>query len=177
MNKPTIHTTAAQGFSHAANAYERGRPDYPDEAVKLLVSFLGLGPGKLVVEPGAGTGKFTRLLVPSQSRIIAVEPVAEMRLKLSQLLPEVEALDGTAEAIPLPDGSVDAVVAAQAFHWFQGARRPLPSFTGCSGTGGDWVSFGTGGMKPWTGWRNWPKSLTGLKMGLPVTRAANGKRL
>jgi len=56
-----IHTTAAQGFSHAADAYERGRPDYPVEAVNQLVSWLDLSPGKVVVEAGAGTGKFTRL--------------------------------------------------------------------------------------------------------------------
>jgi SAM-dependent methyltransferase len=115
-----IHATAAQGFARAADSYERGRPEYPLEAVNCLSSWLDLGPGKLVLEPGAGTGKFTRLLVPSQARIIAVEPVAQMRSKLSTLLPQVQVLDGTAEALPLPDGSADAVIAAQAFHWFQG---------------------------------------------------------
>jgi len=115
-----IHTTAAQGFSHAADVYERGRPDYPAEAVNRLVSRLDLRPGAVVVEAGAGTGKFTRLLVPSKARIVAIEPVAEMRRKLSTLLPEIEALDGTAEAIQLPDGSADAVIAAQSFHWFRG---------------------------------------------------------
>ncbi len=115
-----IHATAAQGFSHAADAYERGRPDYPAEAVSRMVSELALGPAGSVVEFGAGTGKFTRLLVPSGARIIAVEPVAEMRQKLSTLLPQIEAIDGTAEAVPLPDGCADAVVAAQAFHWFRG---------------------------------------------------------
>ena len=115
-----IHGTAARGFTHAAESYERGRPDYPAEAVDWLVAGLSLGPGKVVVEAGAGTGKFTRLLVPAGARIIAVEPVAEMRRKFSALLPEIEVLDATAEAVPLPDGSVDAVVAAQAFHWFRG---------------------------------------------------------
>jgi len=115
-----IHATAARGFARAADSYERGRPEYPPEALNCLNSWLGLGPGKVVVEPGAGTGKFTRLLVPSQARIIAVEPVAQMRRKFSTLLPEVQVLDGTAEAVPLPDGSADAVIAAQAFHWFQG---------------------------------------------------------
>jgi SAM-dependent methyltransferase len=120
MMPNAIHTTAAQGFSHAADAYERGRPDYPVEAVSWLVSRLGLGPGTVVVEAGAGTGKFTRLLVPSKARVVAIEPVVEMRRKLSTLLPEVEALDGTAEAIHVPKGYADAVVAAQAFHWFRG---------------------------------------------------------
>lgn len=115
-----IHATAARGFARAADSYERGRPEYPLDAVNRLVSWLDLGPGKLVVEPGAGTGKFTRLLIPSQARIVAVEPVAQMRSKFSTLLPQVQVSDGTAEAVPLPDGCADAVVAAQAFHWFQG---------------------------------------------------------
>jgi len=115
-----IHETAAQGFARAADSYERGRPEYPLDAVHRLVSWLDLGPGKLVVEPGAGTGKFTRLLIPSGARIVAVEPVAQMRNKFSSLLPQLQVLDGTAEAIPLPDACADAVIAAQAFHWFRG---------------------------------------------------------
>jgi ubiquinone/menaquinone biosynthesis C-methylase UbiE len=115
-----IHETAAHAFARAADSYERGRPEYPLDAVQRLVSWLELGPGKVVVEPGAGTGKFTRLLVPAAARIIAVEPVAQMRIKFSTLLPKLQVLDGTAEAVPLPDGSADAVIAAQAFHWFQG---------------------------------------------------------
>jgi ubiquinone/menaquinone biosynthesis C-methylase UbiE len=115
-----IHETAAQGFARAADSYERGRPEYPLDAVHRLVSWLDLGPGKLVLEPGAGTGKFTRLLIPSEARIVAVEPVAQMRNKFSTVLPQLQVLDGTAEAIPLPDACADAVVAAQSFHWFQG---------------------------------------------------------
>jgi SAM-dependent methyltransferase len=110
-----IHETAARGFSAGAEAYERGRPSYPSEAVDLLVSEFGIGPGSTVVDLAAGTGKFTRLLVPTGARVVAVEPVAEMRAALK----EIEALDGTAEAIPLPDGSVDALTVAQAFHWFR----------------------------------------------------------
>ncbi|HEY6838339.1 MAG TPA: methyltransferase domain-containing protein [Geobacteraceae bacterium] len=122
-----IHRTAAEGFTRAAASYERGRPGYPTAAIDLLVNGLSLGPGKVVVEAGAGTGKFTRLLAPSGARIIAVEPVAEMRGKLSALLPEVEVLDATAESVPLPDNSVDAMVAAQAFHWFRG-KEALAEF-------------------------------------------------
>ena len=71
-----------------------------------------------MLDLAAGTGKFTRLLVPSGAELVAVEPVAAMRDELVRPVPGVEALDGTAEDLPLGDGSVDAVVSAQAFHWF-----------------------------------------------------------
>jgi SAM-dependent methyltransferase len=122
----TIHPDAAQGFSAGADAYDRGRPSYPAEAVDYLAANLGLGPGRRVLDLGAGTGKFTALLVPTGAEVVAVEPVAEMRAKLAAL-PAVSALEGTGEAIPLPDASVDAVTVAQAFHWFD-ARRALEEF-------------------------------------------------
>ena len=68
---------------------------------------------------GAGTGKLTRQLVPTGARVIAVEPLEGMRAELERVVPEAEVLDATAEAIPLEDGSADAVVAASAFHWFR----------------------------------------------------------
>lgn len=71
-----------------------------------------------VVDLAAGTGKLTRQLVPTGAKVIAVEPLAEMRAKLEEALPAVEALEGTAESMPLGDGSADAVTVAQAFHWF-----------------------------------------------------------
>lgn len=67
-----------------------------------------------MLDLAAGTGKLTRLLVPTGAHVVAVEPLPAMRA----LLTGVEALEGTAEAIPLPDASVDAVTVAQAFHWF-----------------------------------------------------------
>jgi SAM-dependent methyltransferase len=83
--------------------------------VAFLVERLGLGPGRVVVDLAAGTGKLARQLVPSDTRVVAIEPLAEMR----SLIPAgIEALDGTAEAIPLPDDFADAVTVAQAFHWF-----------------------------------------------------------
>jgi SAM-dependent methyltransferase len=108
---------ARAGFTAAAEAYERGRPSYPDEAVGLLVDELGIGPGRDVLDLAAGTGKLTRLLVPTGARVVAVEPVEAMR----SLLTGVAVLVGTAEAIPLPDASVDVVTVAQAFHWFEPA--------------------------------------------------------
>ncbi|CAA9230540.1 MAG: SAM-dependent methyltransferase [uncultured Acidimicrobiales bacterium] len=113
-----INETAAAGFGSAADVYERGRPSYPEGVVGLFCDQLGIGRGTTVVDLAAGTGKLTRLLVPTGATVIAVEPVEAMRAQLVALLPDVEALDGTAESIPLPDASAGAVTVAQAFHWF-----------------------------------------------------------
>jgi len=117
-SKNPIHPAAANGFTKGADDYVRGRPDYSPELVGWLRDSLGLGPGKTAVDLGAGTGKFTPRLLETGARVIAVEPVAAMRGKLSAALPQVEAIVGTADAIPLPGDSVDAVVCAQSFHWF-----------------------------------------------------------
>jgi SAM-dependent methyltransferase len=114
----STHPTAAAGFGSSADAYERGRPSYPDAAVAFLAGELGLGPEVRVLDLAAGTGKLTRLLVEGGAEVVAVEPVAAMRAALERAVAGVPVLDGTAESIPLPDGSVDAVTVAQAFHWF-----------------------------------------------------------
>lgn len=115
----TIDPRAADGFSAGADAYEQARPSYPPEAVAELDHVAGLGPGRRVLDLAAGTGKLTRLLAARPDLdVVAVEPVAEMRATLAASCPDVEVLDGTAETIPLPDASVDAVTVAQAFHWF-----------------------------------------------------------
>lgn len=116
----SIHTAARQGFQVAADAYERGRPDYPPAAVKFLLKTLNISSQMTVVDLAAGTGKFTRLLAASCCQLIALEPVEGMRQKFSALLPDVPVLDGTAESIPLETASIDVVTVAQAFHWFQG---------------------------------------------------------
>lgn len=71
-----------------------------------------------VLDLGAGTGKLTRVLAARYARVIAVEPLSELRAILAELVPQAEALPGVAEAIPLGDGVVDAVFTGQAFHWF-----------------------------------------------------------
>lgn len=113
-----IPELARAGFTAGAGAYERGRPSYPAEAVRLLVDGLGIGPGRDVLDLAAGTGKLTRLLVVAGARVVAVEPVATMRAHIE----DVPVHDGTAEALPFPDGSFDAVTVGQAFHWFDPVR-------------------------------------------------------
>ena len=130
-----LHPTAAAGFSAAAEAYERARPGYPDEAVAWVAERLAIGPGRDVLDLAAGTGKLTRQLVPFGAHIVAVEPIDAMRAELERAVPGVEALAGTAEAIPLADGSVDAVTCAQAFHWFR-ADEAVPEIRRILRTGG-----------------------------------------
>jgi MOSC domain-containing protein YiiM/SAM-dependent methyltransferase len=117
-----IHDAAARGFSATVDVYERSRPSYPPAAVASLAEALRLGPDVTLLEVGAGTGKLTTLLAPGGARIVAVEPLAAMRDRLAANLPGTDIRDGVAEALPLANGSVDAVVAAQAFHWFDHVR-------------------------------------------------------
>jgi SAM-dependent methyltransferase len=105
-------------FGAEAAAYERGRPSYPPEAIDWL-----LPPGACdVLDLGAGTGKLTTRLVERGLSVTAVDPIAEMLELLCHSLPDTPALLGTAEQIPLPDNSVDAVLVAQAWHWFDPER-------------------------------------------------------
>jgi ubiquinone/menaquinone biosynthesis C-methylase UbiE len=108
----------AGSFSKVAPEYERGRPDYPASTADWIAEATGLGPGQVVVDLAAGTGKLTRQLVRSGARVIAVEPLAEMLDQLVALLPETEAIVGTAEATGLPSGQAAVVTVGQAFHWF-----------------------------------------------------------
>jgi SAM-dependent methyltransferase len=115
---PGVHDAAARGFARSADAYDRARPDYPPAAIDWLAARLGLGPGRTVVDLAAGTGKLTRPLAGTGAAVVAIEPVAEMRARIGPAAACV--LDGTAEAIPLPEASADAVTVGQAFHWFDG---------------------------------------------------------
>jgi SAM-dependent methyltransferase len=113
-----VHSAARVGFSKSSEAYDRGRPEYPPTGVRTLRDALGLGPLSRVVELGAGTGKFTRALVEVGLSPIAVEPVAEMRARLRAVDTAVPVVAGVAEHLPFRSGTLDAVCAAQAFHWF-----------------------------------------------------------
>jgi SAM-dependent methyltransferase len=105
----------ASSFGAAAAAYAEHRPDYAHVAVRWA---LGPAPGPRVLDLGAGTGKLTATLVALGFEVIAVEPDPAMLAELRRSLPAVRALSGSAEAIPLPDASVDAVLAGNAMHWF-----------------------------------------------------------
>lgn len=115
---PAIHEAAAAGYAVGADTYAQGRPDYPPELQAWLRDEVGLGPGAAAVDLGAGTGKFTPRLVATGADVTAIEPVAEMLARLQAALPGVRGLQGTATAMPLADVAMDAVVCAQAFHWF-----------------------------------------------------------
>lgn len=105
-------------FGEEAAAYERGRPSYPPEAIDWLLPASAVD----VLDLGAGTGKLTVRLAERGLKVTAVDPIPEMLEVLSTSLPSVPALLGTAEDIPLPDNSVDAVLVAQAWHWFDPER-------------------------------------------------------
>jgi len=110
-------------FGAQAAAYERGRPSYPPEAIDWLLAASDTGRiARDVLDLGAGTGKLTTRLVERGLEVIAVDPIAEMLELLSSALPDTPALLGTAEHIPLGDDSVDAVLVAQAWHWFDPER-------------------------------------------------------
>ncbi|MER5610982.1 methyltransferase domain-containing protein [Streptomyces sp. NPDC002215] len=105
----------ASSFGAAAVAYAEHRPDYVQDAVGWA---LEPAPGPRVLDLGAGTGKLTATLAAMGAEVIAVEPDPAMLAELRRSLPAVRALQGSAESIPLPDASVDAVLAGNAMHWF-----------------------------------------------------------
>ena len=109
--------TRAASFGGVAEVYERSRPGYPVDAVRWLA---GDEP-RDVVDLAAGTGKLTRSLVALGHRVTAVEPLPEMLAQLEAAVPGATPLAGSAESIPLADGSADVVTVAQAYHWFDQA--------------------------------------------------------
>jgi SAM-dependent methyltransferase len=113
-----VHRAAATGFADGADVYAASRPAYPDAARDWLRDRLAIGPDSQVVEVGAGTGLFTRLLLDTGAMVLATDPVPEMLAHLASALPGGATAVATADALPVADGSVDAVICATAFHWF-----------------------------------------------------------
>jgi SAM-dependent methyltransferase len=129
--------TRAASFGAAAAAYAEHRPDYPVEAISWGLA--GATPGR-VLELGAGTGILTATLVELGMEVIAVEPDPEMLGQLRSRLPRVTAHQASAEAIPLPNGEVDAIFVGQALHWFDLAQA-LPEMARVLRPGGRLVAL------------------------------------
>jgi SAM-dependent methyltransferase len=128
-----LHPLVA-GFSDA-EAYERGRVGYPESVTEAIAQALALAPGAAALDLGAGTGKLSRALLAAGFDTVAVEPLASMQEVLSGAIGADRVREGVAEAIPLPDRSVDAVTSADSFHWFD-ERRAVPEIRRVLRTGG-----------------------------------------
>lgn len=136
--KMNVHSTAASGFSASnVDKYNRGRPDYPVEAVVYIDSLLDtalsanarVGEAADIIELGSGTGKFTQSFISHTERpwlqldhYVATEPSEAFRENLARGIPGIVCLGGTGEQIPRPELSADAVIVAQAFHWMDNDR-------------------------------------------------------
>jgi SAM-dependent methyltransferase len=106
-------TVSGRRFGEAASDYERGRPGYPRAIVEWLLD----GAGNEVADVGAGTGKLTDAVLATGRTVVAVDPDDGMLARVRGRLPQVRTETGTAEELPLPDASVDAIVLGQAWHW------------------------------------------------------------
>jgi SAM-dependent methyltransferase len=131
-------------FGAVAQAYAAHRPDYPEAAVLWALGLpggparqdkAGVAAGRRVLDLGAGTGKLTEVLLSLGAEVTAVEPDLSMLGELRRLFPRARALQGSAEAIPLPDASVDAVLCGQAMHWFD-MTRAIPEIARVLVSGG-----------------------------------------
>lgn len=142
-----LHPLAAN-FGGVADAYERGRYEYAPAAVGALTAELRLSPGDPVLDLAAGTGKLTRALVAWGLDVTAVEPHEGMRKALAVHIEAERVLEGFAEAIPLPDGSVRAVTVGDGFHWFDSAAA-LEEMRRVLAPGGGLALLAT--MPDWTG--------------------------
>jgi SAM-dependent methyltransferase len=183
MARMAVHEVAEQGFGREAGTYERVRPSYPAEAVGWLAGNLEIGPGRTVVDVAAGTGKFTRLLVPFDATVFAAEPVEGMRESFATAVPGVPIVAAVAESLPIADGKIDAITVAQAFHWFD-PDRSFEEFGRVLRPGGragliwnardrssDWVNEVWSIMDrvekraPWRDHENWRDSALGQRSG------------
>jgi SAM-dependent methyltransferase len=110
---------AQRGFAAATSVYERGRPDYPGDAVEAFIDNLAIRASSRVLDLASGSGKLARRFL-DRAQVIAVEQAAEMCAEFVRLQPGVPIARGIAESLPLADASIDAAVIGTAFHWFDG---------------------------------------------------------
>jgi ubiquinone/menaquinone biosynthesis C-methylase UbiE len=142
-----LHPLASQ-FAAVADAYERGRPEYAPAVIGATAAELGLQPGDPVLDLAAGTGKLTTALVEYGFDVMAVEPQEPLRRVLVKKIGAGRVLAGLAEQIPLADGSVAAVLIADAFHWFD-RPRALAEIRRVLTPGGGLALFNT--VPDWSG--------------------------
>ncbi|TDC30807.1 class I SAM-dependent methyltransferase [Micromonospora sp. 15K316] len=116
-----VDHTQALSFGAAAAEYDRFRPHYPEAALRWALGDPAGSPAR-VVDLGAGTGILTRGVLALGHEVVPVEPDPGMRAQLDAATPGTTALAGSAEAVPLPDGTADAVLVGQAYHWFDRER-------------------------------------------------------
>jgi SAM-dependent methyltransferase len=134
-NSPEVIACRASSVCGQAAAYAAERPGYPDAAIRWALEPVAARTPLRVLDLAAGTGKLTQGLLRTGAQVVAVEPDRAMLAELHRLLPDVRALAGTAERIPLDDGSVDAVVVGQAIHWFD-PERAFPEIARVLAPGG-----------------------------------------
>lgn len=121
MTEQSVHS-AAQAYQNVADTYVRGRPEYTTESIQALLGALKVTSESKAVDLGAGTGKFTKLILPYCPNVSTVEPIAAMRDKQRAFLRDDHILEGHAESIPFANSSLDCVFVANAFHWFDGPK-------------------------------------------------------
>ena len=155
-----LHPLARQ-FASVAEAYERGRPEYAPAVIGASAAELGIRPPDPVLDLAAGTGKLTRALVTYGFDVVAVEPQEPLRAVLADKVDARRVLDGVAEQIPLEDGSVAAVMIADAFHWFD-RPRALDEIRRVLKPGGGLALFNT--VPDWTR-ASWAHELGTLVVG------------
>ena len=155
-----LHPLASQ-FASVADVYERGRPEYRPAVIGAVAAELGIRPGDRVLDLAAGTGKLTRALVGYGFEVTAVEPQDELRRVLLDKAGAADVRSGVAEQIPLEDGSLNAVMIADAFHWFD-RPRALTEIRRVLTPGGGMALFNT--VPDWSG-ASWAHDLGTLVVG------------
>ena len=114
-------TNTVERFSDRVENYVKYRPTYPPGVLDLFREEMNLQTGSVIADIGSGTGISTKIFLENGNTVFGVEPNEQMREAAEKFLkdfPNFKSIDGTAENTNLPDESIDFVVAAQAFHWF-----------------------------------------------------------